>query len=221
MQRELAKDGVTADLLYPAVPPPSPAFRRAPAAEPVFVYCGRLSVEKGLPLLLRAFARLRAEVPTAHLRIVGDGPQRAVLEQLTSSLSLTEAITFTGRVNPDRVEQQLEDAWALVAPSLWAEPLGLVALEAIIRGVPVIVSASGGFGETVTDGVSGLLFPNGDEGELVRRLQAVAQRQAFPSHLLPEDIVRQVTESYSLTRHIECLRRVFGEIARPIATQIR
>lgn len=214
MQRELTCNGIPAEYLHLPVPEPRPGFRRVPAAEPLFVFCGRLDVEKGLPLLLRAFARLRGAVPAARLRIVGRGPQRPVLDRLTAELGLRDAVTFRGWIAPAEVERELEDAWALVAPSLWAEPLGLVAIEAIVRGVPVIASADGGFGETVDEGVTGLLFPNGDEGALAERLLAVASGLAFPDHLLSEKEVRRAREFYNIGSHIERLRRILAETAR-------
>jgi glycosyltransferase involved in cell wall biosynthesis len=212
MQRELEINGVPSEHVPLPVPAPPVDFRRAPAGNPVFVYCGRLSVEKGLTLLLRAFDRLRREMPTVRLRIVGDGPQRSDLERLVGSLSLQGVVTFTGRVAPSSVQHELVDAWALVAPSQWAEPFGLVALEAIVRGLPVIASASGGFGETVEHGVSGLLFPNGNEGELVECLRAVADSRAFPSHSLPNDLVREVTDSHSPERHVARLHSIFAQV---------
>src|SRR5690606_20495241 len=104
----------------------------------------------------------RRVTPTARLRVVGEGPERPALEALARSLGLDGAVSFRGWVSPADVEHELADAWAQVVPSLWAEPLGLIALEAIVRGVPVIASAAGGLGEIVEHGRSGLLFPNGD-----------------------------------------------------------
>jgi glycosyltransferase involved in cell wall biosynthesis len=213
MQRVLASNGVAAEHLPLPVPEPRHGFRCAPAEEPLFVFCGRLDAEKGLPLLLRAFARVRADLPGARLRIVGRGPQRSMLDDLTAALLLKEAVTFRGWVAPTEVERELEDAWALVAPSLWAEPLGLVAIEAIVRGVPVVASASGGLGETVQDGVSGLLFPNGDEAALAERLDAVARGRAFPDHQLPAALVRRMRETHGVAAHIGSLRRIFAETA--------
>ena len=213
VQRELAGNGIEAECLPLPVPEPGQDFRRAPASSPLFVYCGRLDTEKGLLLLLHAFARVRAEVPAAQLRIVGRGPQRPILDHLVDTLGLQGAVTFRGWIAPSKVERELVDAWALVAPSLWAEPLGLVALEAIVRGVPVIASASGGFGETIDHGAGGLLFQNGHEGELVERLKAVATGNAFPSHAVPDEVIRRVRESYSLGRHVDRLRCILAEVA--------
>ena len=130
-----------------------------------------------------------AEIPEARLRLVGEGPEGSVVKRLTHELGLAGAVERVGWLDPPAVEQELERAWALVAPSLYAEPLGLVALEAIVRGVPVIASRKGGFGETVEEGVSGLLFPNGDEEALTVRMLEVARRSAFPDHAIPDSTV--------------------------------
>jgi glycosyltransferase involved in cell wall biosynthesis len=213
LQCELAANDIEAEHVYLPVPLPGASFRREPAARPTFMFCGGLRVEKGVSLLLQAFARLHVEAPTARLRIVGAGAQRAQLEQLAGALGLAGAVTFTGWLPPAAVEQQLSDAWALVAPSLWAEPLGLVALEAIVRGVPVIASRSGGFSETVEHGISGLLFPNGDADALLDHLRAIAGGQAFPTHSLAASVVRQVADAHSLDRHVARVRGIFEEVA--------
>jgi glycosyltransferase involved in cell wall biosynthesis len=214
VQRELAANGVPAEHLTLPVPDPGPAFRRAPAPEPLFVFCGRLDRIKGVALLLRAFARCRRVTPTARLRVVGEGPERPALEALARSLGLDGAVSFRGWVSPADVEHELADAWAQVVPSLWAEPLGLIALEAIVRGVPVIASAAGGLGEIVEHGRSGLLFPNGDEEALLEHLVAIATGATFPEHGPPEAVVRRVKEEHSPHRHIECLRRIFASLVR-------
>jgi glycosyltransferase involved in cell wall biosynthesis len=220
VQRELAADGLQSEHLPLPVPQPGFGFRRSPSVEPLFVYSGRLDVEKGVDLLLRAFARVRDVVPAARLRIVGTGPRRSELEQLSAALGLKPAVTFQGRVSPEQVERELTDAWALVAPSLWAEPFGLVAVEAIVRGVPVVASANGGFGETVEPGLSGLLFPNGDEEALGAALRAIARGEAFPGHAVPDEVVRRAQEQHSMDRYVNRLRAVFREVADPVAAHL-
>ncbi|MGH7177828.1 MAG: glycosyltransferase family 4 protein [Tepidisphaeraceae bacterium] len=213
LKGELAANEIQAQHVVLPVPAPRDSFRRVPGGHPTFVFCGGLRVEKGVSLLLRAFARLHAEMPSARLRIVGDGAQRWNLERLCTELGLANAVTFMGQLSPLAVEQQLVDAWALVAPSLWAEPLGLSALEAIVRGVPVIASSAGGFSETVEPGVSGLLFPNGDENALLVHLRAIASGRAFPTHSLDADVVGRVTEKHRIDRHIARIRAIFAELA--------
>ncbi len=213
MQRELALAGVESEHLTLPVPAPGAGFRREPSAHPTFVYSGRLDRTKGLPLLLRAFAHARRSAPTAALRIVGAGPDRSALEELTRTLGLESAVTFRGWIAPDAVEQELTDAWAAVVPSQWAEPLGLVALEAIVRGIPVIASAAGGLGETVEHGVSGLLFQNGDQDALAQHLAAVAAGRTFGTHVVADDVVQRMREIHSPARYIAHLRGVFTTIS--------
>jgi glycosyltransferase involved in cell wall biosynthesis len=206
MQRALAANGIASEHLELPVAAPGRAFERRPARDPHFVFCGRLTVEKGVPLLVRAFDRLHAAMPLARLTIVGDGPIRHEVETAVRARDLHDAVTFTGWLDPAGVDRELESAWALVAPSVWAEPLGMVGPEAVVRNVPVIASRTGGFAETIEDDVSGLLFPNGDESALHRALERIATGAAFPSHSLDPEVVARVTRSVSVERHIALLR---------------
>jgi len=223
MRRELERHGVAAEHVSLPVPPPGPGFRRRAAEQPTLVYCGRLDRTKGVPLLLRAFARLRRTVPAARLRIVGEGPLRGALEDQVRRTELGAAVTFRGMIPPERVEDELADAWAAVVPSLWAEPLGLVAIEAILRGIPVIASAAGGLGETVEPGVSGLLFANGDEDALVRQLDEVASARAFAAHTVPEAAIRRLAQRHDPALHTERLRAILMSLtslaAAPASTR--
>jgi glycosyltransferase involved in cell wall biosynthesis len=213
MRRELEANGVPAQVLSLAVPAPGARFQRRPAADPQFVYCGRLETTKGVAMLLHALARVRTAAPRARLRIVGRGAEAEGLRLLARDLGLEGAVTFRGWVAPGEVEHELADAWALVVPSLWAEPLGLVALEALVRGVPVIASADGGLGEVLADPARGLLFPNGDTAALAGRLEEVASGRAFPGHRLAEDVVVRAREDFALDRNLSSLRGILAEVA--------
>jgi glycosyltransferase involved in cell wall biosynthesis len=212
VQNELAAAGIASDVILWPAPAPSPTFTRSPSPDPVFLFCGRLEVEKGVSLLLRAFARLRAEIPSVRLRVVGQGPERSNLERIARSLGVKDSVGFLGWLSPLEIEHQLSDAWASLVPSLWAEPLGLVAVEAIVRGVPVVASASGGLGEIVESGINGLLFPNNDESALTECLRTIASRCMFPTHTLPDEVVKRAAETFSLDRHIRDMRRIFAEV---------
>ena len=136
MQRELDAHGIASEPIALPVAGPERAFERKPSRDPHFVFCGRLSVEKGVPLLVRAFARLHAHMPLARLTIVGEGPLRNEVESVVLARDLQDAVTFTGWLDPAGVDRQLETAWALVAPSVWAEPLGMVALKLSFAAFP-------------------------------------------------------------------------------------
>ncbi len=211
----LQAEGIPAEPLPLPTPPPSPGFTRAPARNPLFVYVGRLSREKGVDTLLRAFARARASLPAAELRLVGDGEDRPALERLAASLGLGTSVAFRGRLPQAEVEAELEAAWATAAPSRYAEPLGLVAVEAIVHGVPVVASREGGLREVVEDRRTGILFPNGDEEALADCLLEVASGDAFPGQLLPAEAVRDAAERHSVARHVAVIERIHEELASP------
>jgi glycosyltransferase involved in cell wall biosynthesis len=120
-------------------------------------------------------------------------------------------VSFLGWKQPAEIEREIGEAWVVAAPSLWPEPLGLVALEAMVRGVPVIASAVGGFAEIIEDGVSGILVPNGDVAALAEGLTAILDRRRFPRGL-PQDVIRRVRARHDLTRHIALMRSTFTEV---------
>lgn len=213
IRNHLAQEGIPSEVSFLPVVSPTPGFIRRPSPDPTFLYFGRLEREKGVDQLLRAFGRLHAERPAARLRIAGHGSQQEQLVKLSSSLGLDSAVQFLGWLSLEQLERHLAEAWASVAPSLWAEPQGLVAVEAIVRGVPVIASSPGGLAEIVEDGQTGMLFPRGDERALLDCLRAVCNDAVFPTHVLAPEAVEKAAERFSLKRHIQWIRRVFQEIA--------
>ena len=182
MTEQLALHGIAATYLPWPSPPVPDGFRRRPAPAPRFLYLGRLAPEKGVDVLLGAFASVVEDVPDARLRIVGSGPLERALKSDAARLGLASTVEFVGHAKRVQVDAELEGAWALVAPSLWSEPFGIIALEALARGVPVVATEGGGFDETVGDPSTGILVPAGDELALADALLAVATRRAFPNH---------------------------------------
>ncbi len=212
LQRALGDAGIAAEAVPPPTPPPSSHYVRAPGPNPRFVFIGRLSREKGVASLIRAFGRARETVPSAELRIVGDGEERPSLERLSESLGQSAAVVFRGSLTLAGIERELAGAWASVVPSLWAEPLGLAAVEAAVRRVPVIASSLGGLPEVIAHGRSGLLFPNGDEPALTRCLVDVATGKAFQNRILPADVVREIADRHSIERYVARLESISDEL---------
>jgi N-acetyl-alpha-D-glucosaminyl L-malate synthase BshA len=108
--------------------------------------------------VIRILAHVREQLD-ARLIMVGDGPDAGLAMQLARDLGVADWVTFTGVV--DGVAQLLQAANLLLLPSQ-TESFGLVALEAMASGVPVIASDVGGLPEVVEHGVSGFLAPVGD-----------------------------------------------------------
>jgi glycosyltransferase involved in cell wall biosynthesis len=208
MARALAADGVAArHVPWPVAP--ADGFVRAPAPEPLLVYAGRLAREKGVGVLLRAFAAARATRADLRLRIVGEGPERPRIEALAAELGIDAAVELRGWREPAEIDAELRDAWAVVAPSLWAEPLGLVAIEALIRRIPVVATGSGGFLETVGTLTPERLVPPGDVDALAAQLLAVVDDPPA----LAADRCAALARRHDLDTHLDTLRRVFAEAA--------
>lgn len=174
MQAELQRSGLPSHVL-PIPVLPQPVRARRPAAQPRFLFLGRLDREKGVELLLEAFARLPSP---ASLHLAGVGPCLEALEARVHALALGDRVRFLGWLDQEAIACEFAQAWALVVPSLWAEPQGMVALEARAAGVPVIASAAGGLAEVVVEGRDGLLFANGDARALTTCLMRIASGPA-------------------------------------------
>jgi len=138
---------------------------------PRLAIVGRLIPIKGHDVLLRAFAAARVRVPALTLEIAGDGPLEPELRSTVTRLGLDDAVSFLGRVSP--VAPVFERARIVVVPS-FGEGFGLVALEAMERGRPVVASAVGGLPEIVDDGRTGLLVPSGDADALAHAVVELA-----------------------------------------------
>ena len=155
----------------PDVPPmPSRDELRAEAGfhGPTLAFAGRLMAAKALDVALDAMA----SVPEASLVIVGDGPDRAALEQQRDALGLGERVRFVGGLEREGVLRMFRAADAVLLSSRW-ENFPHVIVEALAVGTPVISSAVGGVPEVVRDGENGLLVPAGDVDALagaIRRL---------------------------------------------------
>jgi glycosyltransferase involved in cell wall biosynthesis len=139
-------------------------------ALPIIVYVGRLSPEKRLDTLLGAMHRLRPEIPSIRLYLLGEGPRRPSLERLVRELGLEGRVVFAGQVAPAELPFWYSSADAVVLPSS-SEPLGRVMLEAMACGAPFVGTRMTGMADIVDDGRNGFLVPSRDEAALADRLR--------------------------------------------------
>lgn len=125
----------------------------------------RADREKGVEILLRAMPWVRRDVPTAHLQIVGDGDDRPRLESLARELRIAESVQFLGEVRHAALRDAYASARVFCLPSS-KEGFGIVFLEAMIHGLPVVAARAGGTTDVVEDGVTGILVPPEDPSSL-------------------------------------------------------
>ncbi len=163
-----------------------PRFLTLPCAEGVssikecseLLFVGRLRVEKGLLVLLKALNILNNEQEgTAqgklHLNIFGTGDEVYIrdMESFLREKGLTQVVTYHGKVPQDELIGHYDRADILLVPSLWHEPFGLVVAEAMARGLPIIASNIGGPAEILTHEVNGLLIKPNDEHALASAIR--------------------------------------------------
>jgi glycosyltransferase involved in cell wall biosynthesis len=188
---------------------PGPAQEQRP---PCFAYLGRLVAEKGVHVLLRACRELADQKIDFRLKIVGDGPQRRILEYLANELNLAEQTEFTGSIPATEIAAVLKGVIAVIMPSTCEDVSPLVAIEQMMQSRLLIVSDIGGLGGMV-DGV-GLKFPSGDAKALAACMHQAIENPAHAAELAAKGQKRaseRFTEDEMVSEHI----RLYKELARP------
>lgn len=118
---------------------------------PYILAYGRLTYDKGYDLLLDAFAQVVVNNPSIDLIVTGNGEEEAHLRQQAASLGIGERVSFWGRATPDEIAQLLNGCLFAVVPSR-RETFGIVALEALAAGKPVLATRVGGLPEVLGEG---------------------------------------------------------------------
>lgn len=190
----------------PYVEPP----REGPAR---FVFLGRMIPHKGVEWLLRAMTRVTSDV---QLDLAGTGNQEPEYRALAKSLGLESRVRFHGWLDGAATTELLNGARALIFPSVWHEPAGLVALEAMVTGRAVIASRVGGIPEIVQDGVSGVLVEPGDAAALAREIDRLARDWNLTKRL--GEAGRTIAaERHTMAAHLD---RLIGLYARVVRTDV-
>lgn len=127
-----------------------------PPSAPLLLTIGRLERQKGIDLLLQALPAVLETLPETRLVIIGDGPDRSILEALATQLKIRSSILFLGKRSD--VPNWLKTADAMVLASRW-EGMPNVVLEAMAAGTPVIATEVEGIADLLTNGESGLVVP--------------------------------------------------------------
>ena len=192
-------------------------------SSPLVLFVGRLVPKKGCHLLIRAMARLQQRLPEARLRVIGDGPQRAALEQ--AAAAQTTGTRFLGALGAEQVRVEMLEARCLAAPSLRAadgdgEGLPMVLCEALALGVPVVSTRHSGIPELITHGVDGLLSAEGDEEALAANLLAMLSGRCNVEKLRAAGR-SQVERDFALCRQTAALEECYDEFAAPVRPPVR
>ncbi len=185
-----------------------------PDAKDYFVYYGRLSEEKGILTLLKA----KQCLPAPKLKIIGDGPQRPVLEAFVREQRV-ENVEFLGNRGGQELIEWVQNARFVVVPSEWYDNSPLVIYESFSMGKPVIVSTLGGMPELVEPGVDGFHFPPGDVEQLTDRIQALWQNPDL-CRRMGERARQKAEREFSPEAHYEKLMAVYYQLTNKVQMDV-
>ncbi|GEA13873.1 glycosyl transferase family 1 [Moorella sp. E308F] len=172
---------------------PTVRQRYAAPHEKIIFFVGRLVIEKGVQVLLEAMPKILSACPEAKLVVAGQGPMEGQLQNRARELGISHKVYFAGYIDDHTRNQLYRAARVAVFPSLY-EPFGIVALEAMAAGTPVVASETGGLTEIITHGVDGMrAFPGNavslaDNILAVLRDDALAERLRTNGHRLVKDV---------------------------------
>ena len=145
------------------------------------VFVGRLDPRKGFPIAVEALRQLAGEYPDVRLVAAGDGPERSAVRELPPEIRAR--VDLLGTVRNTDLPPVLAAAEVFVAPSLGGESFGMVLIEAMAAGVPVVASRIPGYDEVVRDGVDGLLVPPGDPDALAANVRRLLEDRGLAGRL--------------------------------------
>ncbi|MES2569180.1 MAG: glycosyltransferase family 4 protein [Verrucomicrobiota bacterium] len=151
---------------------PRPLPHAVAPGERYFLFLGRMITAKGIKVVLEAWRQLEerfgSNIP--ELRLAGDGP---LSSWVAAEAARYRKVRYLGRISGEEKEAQLNGCIAVVVPSLWWEPLGLVVYEAFDFCKPVLAAASGGLSELIIDSQTGRLHTPGNAAELAEQVMAL------------------------------------------------
>jgi len=150
--------------------------------EPLVFTWGRVQYEKGFQVLATAMRQLRSRVPGIHCVIGGRGSYLPELQSQIDLEGVSDLVQLPGYLTDDHLRDTLHRAGCVVIPSLY-EPFGIVALEALAGGAPLIVAETGGLAELVDGTGAGLTFEPGNAAQLAVCIERVLTDQDLAEHM--------------------------------------
>jgi glycosyltransferase involved in cell wall biosynthesis len=215
-------DYVREQLIYHGLPPEQTVTLRCGVAIPKSItkpltqenhqnqrilFAGRITPNKGLEWLLKALTLTDRRI---QLDIAGEGWDQPRMENLARQLGVSERVTWHGWCASEKLDSLYEQCFAVIFPSLWHEPAGLVTLEAYARYRPVIASAVGGIPEHVCSGETGILVKANDINQLAIAISELAQD--YPkARQMGEQGHTLFLDEFTINLHIQQLKYIYAQ----------
>ena len=179
---------------------------------PTILFLGRLVYRKGAHVLLKAFELIVREEPEARLIIAGRGYMMPILKTLSVKYGIKDKVIFKGYVSEEEKPELYKSSSIVAIPSIYGESFGIVTLEALASGKPVVASNIGGLQEIITDGEEGFLIPPNSPKDLAERVIMLLQDKKLYKNM--SRCARAKAESMYSWKKIVC--RILEEYLRLI-----
>jgi glycosyltransferase involved in cell wall biosynthesis len=173
---------------------------------------GRLTSQKGFDDLIRALAVVQKSIPDSRLLVMGDGYMRGELEALAKDQGVAARTTFAGFVSDDDLVDAMKSSDMVAVPSRF-EPFGIIALEAMAAGAPLVVSRVGGLAEIVEDDVDGLEVDPNSPSSIAKATIRLLSDRALASQLVAraKERVKVYSWAHSAAKTLEVYEAAIGE----------
>ncbi len=194
-----------------------PYFTELPAWNPpeklegekIILATGRMEPEKGIDQLLYAVSYIKAL--EWKLILDGSGSDIQRLKGLAASLGIEKRVEFAGWLPADQHRALYEKCYLVVVPSVWPEPFGLVGIEAMSYGKPVVAARSGGIPEWMEDGQTGFMVPARDPEAMAQKISVLLRRPGV-ARAMGESSRKRIERYYEPSRHIEKLLESYQQV---------
>lgn len=189
------------------------------AGGPLMLFVGRLVEEKGVGDAIAALPAILESRPGARLLVIGEGPDKPRFEEAARARGVASRVVFAGWVDSRALADYYRAADVFVGPSKraangWVEAQGLTFAEALLAGLPVVATASGGIVDQIRDGETGLLVPEGSAAAIAAAVLRLANDAALAGRLAAQG---QAFARQELTRtaSAQAFTRAFESVRRP------
>jgi len=180
-----------------------------PSDRPVLLYVGRLDKEKRIDMILRALPDIQ-RFNSVHLVLAGIGKEKRTLEELAEKLGIQNAVTFTGFV-PDEDLQNIYQVGDLFVMAGIAELQSIVTMEAMASGLPVVAANAMALPELVHDSENGYLFSDGNSQMFAQKVVTILSNQAMMAEMSRKSL--EIIKDHDINRIVERFESIYSEIA--------
>lgn len=198
-------------VIYNCVDLPAEPPRPLPFEPPTILCLGRVVRDKGFDVAVAAFSLVRQQIPAVRLVVAGDGPATCELQEQVARAGLNESVDFPGWIVPAQVPALLNTATIVLMPSRWQEAFGIVALQGMQMGRPVIASDVGGLPEVVLDGQTGFIVPKEDPSALASACLRLLSNASLAEQMGIAARTR-AQETFSFDRHVDEYEALYDKL---------